>query len=459
MTCAHIAFALSAVLATAALLHAQEVPAAAPPLLPPDARMKADILLVVAHPDDETAVGAYLAKAVFDDHKSVAVVYCNRGTGGGNSAGNEQSTSMGAIREIEGRQALSAFGITNVWFLEGRDTPSQDLFQSLQNWRHGNILESVVRIVRLTRPEIIITWLPHFVAGENHGDHQASGVIATEAFDMAGDPTVFPVQVTPPRERADIGNANEGLIPWQPKKIYYVSDASNPLPVVGPTFDATVVSPARKIPYYRLAMMLGLPHLTQGDVSDAPRKAMRSGDEAPIIRDERRWKMIFGKAVVPCTPKGDVFEGVTAVAAPYVRPAGYSPEPLRGIGIELGGAFHFYRMFWKAHALDHLAGLVTPEIEVAAGSYLNVPMLLTNGTSDSVEITLKAKLPTGWSVAGGEARYRVAPGQVYPVSAFVRAPGEVTPTPVPVTWEASKSTAKIGAVTILVSLTEWSLPQ
>ncbi|MEW6511962.1 MAG: hypothetical protein AB1428_13505, partial [Bacteroidota bacterium] len=30
--------------------------------LPPDPRMKADILLIVAHPDDETAVGSYLAK-------------------------------------------------------------------------------------------------------------------------------------------------------------------------------------------------------------------------------------------------------------------------------------------------------------------------------------------------------------------------------------------------------------
>jgi hypothetical protein len=27
------------------------------------------------------------------------------------------------------------------------------------------------------------------VVGENHDDHQGSGVLATEAFDMAGDPT------------------------------------------------------------------------------------------------------------------------------------------------------------------------------------------------------------------------------------------------------------------------------
>jgi hypothetical protein len=33
--------------------------------------------------------------------------------------------------------------------------------------------------------------MPGFFVGENHGDHQAAGVLATEAFDSAGDPTVF----------------------------------------------------------------------------------------------------------------------------------------------------------------------------------------------------------------------------------------------------------------------------
>src|SRR6266700_4147139 len=40
----------------------------------PDDRYKADILVIVAHPDDETMVTAYLAKAIFDEHKRVAVI-------------------------------------------------------------------------------------------------------------------------------------------------------------------------------------------------------------------------------------------------------------------------------------------------------------------------------------------------------------------------------------------------
>jgi LmbE family N-acetylglucosaminyl deacetylase len=51
----------------------------------PDERYKADILVVVAHPDDDTLISTYLARAIFDQHKRVAVVYCTRGDSGSNS--------------------------------------------------------------------------------------------------------------------------------------------------------------------------------------------------------------------------------------------------------------------------------------------------------------------------------------------------------------------------------------
>jgi hypothetical protein len=82
--------------------------------IPPDERFKADILLVVAHPDDETEVTGYLARAIFDEHKRVAVIFGTRGDGGGNAAGEEQAAALGAEREIEARQALNVLGITNI---------------------------------------------------------------------------------------------------------------------------------------------------------------------------------------------------------------------------------------------------------------------------------------------------------------------------------------------------------
>jgi LmbE family N-acetylglucosaminyl deacetylase len=197
----------------------------APPNLPPDARFKTDILVIVAHPDDETVIGGYLARAIFDQHKRVAVVFGTPCNGGGDAVSNAQAAALGDIRMTEAREALAYYGVMHVWFLGGPDTPGQDVLRSLETWNHGNALWETVRLVRLTRPEVILTWLPDYVAGENHGDHQASSVIATEAFDLAGDPSVFPEQLAAPRNRTSIGNLTEGLHPWQPKKIYYFSDA------------------------------------------------------------------------------------------------------------------------------------------------------------------------------------------------------------------------------------------
>jgi len=41
--------------------------------------------------------------------------------------------------------------------------------------------------VRLTRPAVIVSWLPAYSVGENHGDHQAASVLATvrrDALDL-----------------------------------------------------------------------------------------------------------------------------------------------------------------------------------------------------------------------------------------------------------------------------------
>src|SRR5438093_11901839 len=81
---------------------------------PPDERFKVDILVIAPHPDDESTIAGYLAKAVLDEHRRVAVVVTTRGDAGQNLVGYEQARSLGEIREIETRQALASIGITNV---------------------------------------------------------------------------------------------------------------------------------------------------------------------------------------------------------------------------------------------------------------------------------------------------------------------------------------------------------
>src|SRR6266852_1674484 len=106
-----VAFALLWVPLRIAAQEAKALPA-------PNERYKADILLVVAHPDDEGAATPYLARAL-DEGKRIAVVFGTHGSSGANEAGSEQAAALGAIREIEARRALATLGITSVWFLGG----------------------------------------------------------------------------------------------------------------------------------------------------------------------------------------------------------------------------------------------------------------------------------------------------------------------------------------------------
>jgi len=194
-------------------------------LLRPDPRFKADLLVVVAHEDDEVMVAGYLAKLAQDEHKRIAVVYVTNGDAGGNAVGNEAGAALGQLRQMEARRALESVGIENVWFLNQHDTPSQNVLFSLDHWDHGHVLDELVRLMRITRPEVVLTWLPDPVAGENHADHQASGVVAIEAFDAAGDQTKFAEQLSPAKDRTGMANLTEGLSPWQPQKLYFFTDA------------------------------------------------------------------------------------------------------------------------------------------------------------------------------------------------------------------------------------------
>src|SRR5450432_1343919 len=229
---------------------AQEVKTKTLPL--PDQRYKADVMVVVAHPDDEGAATAYLARAI-DQGKRVAVVFTTHGNSGSNEAGPEQATALGDIREIEARRALAFLGVANVWFLDGKDTASQNVLESLGNWGHGAALERLVRLVRLTRPEVLLTFLPGAFIGEDHGDHQAAGVLTTEAFDLAGDTATFSSQIAGSQGRQEPYQDN--LRAWQVKKIYYFPDADSGemFRGQGPEYAVKDVSKLLKRPYWRVS--------------------------------------------------------------------------------------------------------------------------------------------------------------------------------------------------------------
>ncbi|HEY9167325.1 MAG TPA: PIG-L family deacetylase [Candidatus Kryptonia bacterium] len=372
----------------------------------PDDRLKADILVVVAHPDDESLIAGYLAKAVLDEHKRVAVVFTTRGDAGQNLVGYEQAKSLAEIREMEARQALASIGIENEWFLRGPDTPwleVPDVLRSLEAWNHGNILGEVVRFIRLTRPAVVITMLPDIVVGENHEDHQASGVVATEAFDLAGDPTWFPEQIGDPADRLWFANLMEGLHVWQPQKLYYFTDASHFdfLKGKGPEYSMTEVSPSQHLSYARIAAKEVSLHRTQYD--GEPDRDLQAGN---LSFYEEPLTFILGKSLVGGTVTGDVFENVVQGQIGFARVRGYEPpKDPPDYSIELGGGWAFYNRFWPAHNLESLTELLSPELGVGTGQDFPIPLILRNNTDKPVTMDLHPFLPNGWAIDSNSAQY------------------------------------------------------
>jgi LmbE family N-acetylglucosaminyl deacetylase len=438
----------------------------AKPLPGADERYKADILLVVAHPDDEGAATAYLARAI-DEGKRVAVAFGTHGSSGGNEAGAEQAEALGAIREIEARRALAILGITNVWFIGGKDTASQNVLRSLANWEHGAALEHLVRLVRLTRPEVILTHLPGTFVGEDHGDHQAAGVLATEAFDLAGDPTAFPSQVAGPSGHREI--YLENLRPWQVKKIYYFPDAENDelFRGQGPEYSVKDIAKSSKMPYWRVSVESFRAHQTQAkNYLDSLSKM----DEAQIEKTAASdgWtdaqRFVLGKSLVGGSVTGDIFENIAPGTIPFARPD-VAPEPERPeVSAELGGPWSFYGDFRRAHGLNHLPHPEPPEIALQAGSSLVVPLWLRNQTAGAREVTLSADLPTGWTVQNGAGKFILAAKQAAAARIEISLPAlaDADPRkqePREVTVRAESNGQSIGVVKLRVVLRKRALPQ
>lgn len=437
------------------------------PLPQPDQRYKADILVVVAHPDDEGAVTPYLARAL-DEHKRIAVVYGTRGSSGSNEAGAEQAASLGAVREVEARNALTTLGITNVWFLDGKDTASQNVLQSLANWDHGKCLEQLVRLVRLTRPEVILTFLPGTFIGEDHGDHQASGVLATEAFDLAGDPAAFPEQIAGPARRLE--PFLENLRPWQAKKIYYFSDADHDdiFRGKGPTYSVKDISKSNKQAYWRIALDSFRAHQTQAKSYLDQIAQMDEAQIEKLATSKDGWgedqHYVLGKSLVGGSVSGDIFEGIVPGAIPFARPEA-SPEPARPeLFVELAGPWSFYAEFRRVHGLTNLPHPEPPEIALEAPGTLVIPLWIRNRTAKRQEITLSAVLPPGWAAQGDTGKFTVAAKQVAAARVEVKLPAmtEKTPKkaePQEVTIHAEANGQAIGEAKLRVELRKRALPQ
>jgi LmbE family N-acetylglucosaminyl deacetylase len=163
------------------------------------------VLYIAAHPDDEnTRLLAYLAK-----EKKVRTGYLSltRGDGGQNLIGTEQAELLGLIRTQELLSARRMDGAEQFFSSANDFGFSKTSAETFKIWGKEKILSDVVWVIRKFRPDVIITRFPED-ARAGHGHHQASAILAREAFSAAADPKRFPEQL-------------RYVKPWQAKRIVW----------------------------------------------------------------------------------------------------------------------------------------------------------------------------------------------------------------------------------------------
>ena len=156
------------------------------------------LLLVHAHPDDETiGTGITMAKYIKAGAK-VTLVTCTSGEEGevlvpelAHLASNKED-KLGPHRQIELANAMKALGVTDHRFLGGagkfRDsgmigTPPNERKDSFWQTDLQVSADELVKIIRETKPQVVITY--DDFGGYGHPDHIKAHLVAMRAAELA----------------------------------------------------------------------------------------------------------------------------------------------------------------------------------------------------------------------------------------------------------------------------------
>lgn len=295
------------------------------------------VLMIGAHPDDEdTELLTILSRG---EGMHTAYLSLTRGDGGQNLIGQELGPALGVIRTEELLAARRVDG-GEQFFTRAFDYGfSKTKEEAFRFWPHDSLLKDVVRVIRRFRPQVVISvWSG--TPADGHGHHQASGVIAREAYLAAGDPTRFP----------ELGT-EEHLAAWRAAKFYHSTRGSPTSSTL--TFDGGAVDPATGFTYHQIAVESRDQHRSQNQGRVANLGPSRVGlellDHAPGITG----------------PDDSLFAGIPPEPAPPSDPHA-AEAALITSGV--------------------VADATTDDDEVVPGERLSVSLTLYNGGSDTVRL-------------------------------------------------------------------------
>jgi N-acetyl-1-D-myo-inositol-2-amino-2-deoxy-alpha-D-glucopyranoside deacetylase len=192
------------------------------------------MLLVHAHPDDETiGTGATMAKYAAEG-AHVTLVTCTLGEEGEilvpelEHLAADRDDGLGQQRVGELAAAMEALGVTDHRFLGGpgrwRDSgmmgePSNDNPACFWQADFDEAVGALVAVMREVRPQVVISY--NEVGGYGHPDHIQAYRVAAAAFAASGDASRYP----------------EAGEPWLASKLY---EAAIPVSVLRAGYDALV---------------------------------------------------------------------------------------------------------------------------------------------------------------------------------------------------------------------------
>jgi LmbE family N-acetylglucosaminyl deacetylase len=163
------------------------------------------VLMIAAHPDDEdTALLTTLARGMGAETAYLALT---RGDGGQNLIGPELGEGLGVVRTGELLAARELDG-GRQFFTRAFDYGfSKSADEALTAWNREELLRDVVWVIRSFRPHVVVSVFSGTPA-DGHGQHQAAGIVAQEAFEAAADPARFPEL------------EEHGVAPWQVGRLF-----------------------------------------------------------------------------------------------------------------------------------------------------------------------------------------------------------------------------------------------
>ena len=165
----------------------------------------ARILLIFAHPDDESFIAAGLARRNADRGATVSLVTATRGDAG--RVGEPplcRREDLAAQRERELRDAAGVLGISEVHLLDYRD-------KHLAEAPAAEIRGALAQRVRRFRPHVVVTFDPNGMNG--HADHVAIARFALDAVAAAADPRLSITGTQHHRVQRLLWNSP--VLPWE----------------------------------------------------------------------------------------------------------------------------------------------------------------------------------------------------------------------------------------------------